>query len=281
MPEKEVDGTNPPDLGAISLAETDAFRLAGERLSEQLASLGRVSEGIRNWFNNDLKTFRDTISDVIRRWQPAFEDIARYNSAKKTLKVKGILPHRSTPWALFDSSKPNEFPPVVLGYYASEWQVAERVFLEDVDTYQISFEAKSAFVDAVKCHSARLFRSSVLTLLPAAEAEFRRAFGVALGQNGASLDELRMVARKVPAGIILGHFAPLDLFKILQEHIYEPVKTSDALERFACDPVPNRHAAIHGLIIYDTELNSLNTLIMADYIFYLIGQLSAHLIDRK
>ncbi len=44
-----------------------------------------------------------------------------------------------------------------------------------------------------------------------------------------------------------------------------------AMERFAQDPVPNRHAAVHGLVSYSSMQNSLNTIFMADYIFQVIS----------
>ena len=43
----------------------------------------------------------------------------------------------------------------------------------------------------------------------------------------------------------------------------------------AClDPVPNRHAALHGRVSYASEKSSLNMLIMTDFIFDAISKVA-------
>ena len=37
------------------------------------------------------------------------------------------------------------------------------------------------------------------------------------------------------------------------------------------DAVPNRHAAVHGLVVYRSFKNSLNTLFMTDYVFQIVN----------
>jgi hypothetical protein len=70
-----------------------------------------------------------------------------------------------------------------------------------------------------------------------------------------------------------GYFG-LALFTRLTEHLYVHIGDSKTkLARMALDPVPNRHAAIHGLVVYSSFKNSLNTLFMTDYIFQVIDAL--------
>lgn len=40
-------------------------------------------------------------------------------------------------------------------------------------------------------------------------------------------------------------------------------------------PAPNRHAALHGFLPYDTAKNSINMLVMADFLFQVICALKA------
>ena len=46
-----------------------------------------------------------------------------------------------------------------------------------------------------------------------------------------------------------------------------------ARQRLARDPVPNRPAVVHGLVVYSSMQNSLNAIFMTDYIFLVIGLL--------
>ena len=66
----------------------------------------------------------------------------------------------------------------------------------------------------------------------------------------------------VPAG-----FFGLNLFRRLSSHLYETVRDDDARQRFAGDPVPNRHAVVHGLVEYSSMQNSLNALFMTEFLF--------------
>ena len=55
----------------------------------------------------------------------------------------------------------------------------------------------------------------------------------------------------------------------------------DEMGKCETDPVPNRHAVIHGLISYSTAQNSINTLIMVDFMFHLIGVVGMRLATQK
>lgn len=47
----------------------------------------------------------------------------------------------------------------------------------------------------------------------------------------------------------------------------------EARQRLVRDPIPNRHAALHGLVVYSTRQNSLNVIFIGDYVFELISVL--------
>ena len=169
-------------------------------------------------------------------------------AAKQALRERGILPHKSTPWELFDQDKPDDFADQVLSYYSTRWDQARTVFLTDINAYKIGEEAREAFIEGIECHTSKLYRPAILTALPAAEIEFRRTFEIAPGRQGASLLELRNAVMDAPAALILSHVAPFDLFETLDKHLYEKIRTQEDVGKFAADPIPNRHAAIHGLI---------------------------------
>ena len=49
--------------------------------------------------------------------------------------------------------------------------------------------------------------------------------------------------------------------------LFTDVKSEKHRECLKQNPVPNRHAAIHGLVAYSSQQNSLNMIFLADYIF--------------
>lgn len=57
----------------------------------------------------------------------------------------------------------------------------------------------------------------------------------------------------------------LKLYRLFADHLYSAVRTPERLAQLADDPVPNRHAALHGLVVYASRQASLSALIMAEY----------------
>ena len=52
--------------------------------------------------------------------------------------------------------------------------------------------------------------------------------------------------------------------------LFQKVPSEEDRDRLKQDPVPNRHAAIHGLVVYSSPQNSLNAIFIADYIFRIV-----------
>ena len=91
-------------------------------------------------------------------------------------------------------------------------------------------------------------------------------------QNITSQPLLKKLAGELtPASIEPRGYYGLILFRRLTEHLYEHVKSEADRKRFAQDPIPNRHAAVHGLVTYSSMQNSLNAIFMAEYVFQVIS----------
>jgi hypothetical protein len=48
--------------------------------------------------------------------------------------------------------------------------------------------------------------------------------------------------------------------------LYLHLRKADRIAVALADPVPNRHAAIHGLVSYTSLKSSLNAILVADYL---------------
>lgn len=75
-------------------------------------------------------------------------------------------------------------------------------------------------------------------------------------------------ARTKPSGL-----HGLQFYQRLDDHLYNPIKTPEALAAAKADPVPNRHAVLHGLVAYDSRQSSINALIMTDFVFQVFSAL--------
>lgn len=219
-----------------------------------------------------LLLFIESSLEAIERWRPELEWGARYLAASAQMKSAGIIPHQTAPWADFDHLSAESFPAIVLEHYSANWDRIEQAFSDEVSLHKISDETRLAFTEALHCHRNGFYRASVLTLLPAIEREFRLAAQIGPSFQAASLKELREKIKDVPYIDINRPIGPAYLFGIFDTHLYESVKTQDDVDRFMKNPIPNRHAAIHGLVSYTSSLNSINAIILAEYLFFIISK---------
>jgi hypothetical protein len=205
---------------------------------------------------------------------PAILRLAEAAAQAASLEEAGLLPHLTTPWNLVSKEiSTADRRQRVLDYYAENWGAVEADFAAHVLEYRIDDEAKSVFSEALACHREGLYRAAVRTLFPEMERVYRSAFEIEPHGHAVSLIDLRETGGALPVGVLLEFQPTLSLFHKLDQHIYERVKSPEQVARCAEDPVPNRHAALHGLVVYSTQEHSLNTLIMADFVFYLIHQM--------
>jgi hypothetical protein len=115
-------------------------------------------------------------------------------------------------------------------------------------------------------HRIGHFRSVVRLLFP----EIERIAGTLTDFAKAKKPDkvLQELAGELSLSDIEPHgYSGFALFQRLVDHLYVPVYTAEERQRMEADHVPNRHAALHGVVIYRSFKNSLNTLIMTDYVF--------------
>ena len=148
--------------------------------------------------------------------------------------------------------------------------------------YDIDDEATATFVEALNAHEPGFYRSVCRVLMPEIERVSRVELHGDRLYRITSQPLMRELAGQLPISTVEpGGFLGLNLFRRLSEHLYEHVDDEDSRRRFAEDPVPNRHTAVHGLVVYSSMQNSLNAVFMADFIFQVIGLLKALASDSR
>lgn len=217
-----------------------------------------------------FESFRKS-SEMLR---PLIRELFRHDAEAKRIEAAGWLPHPTAPFeALADPDLADEAVAALLSaHYVEGWPTVRAALQAALAGYAIDDLAKSALEEAFDNHEAGRYRSVVALVFN----EIERVARVELHGGGvgrmASLPRLRELAGETrPGDHALGGGAALRLFRRLADHFYCQVNTGDDVARLAADPVPNRHAAAHGLVVYDTVQNSLNMLIMADYVFQVIS----------
>lgn len=203
------------------------------------------------------------------------EFIARSRREQQRLEVAGFLPHYTTPFELLeDLDDPDEIAARLNAHYIDNWSEVRATFDSHIELYAIDDEAKWVFQEALTVHETGAYRAVSRLLFAEIERLTRAELHHGALQGFTSQPRLKEIASHLcPAELNPSGLRALELFQRLDDHLYAKVNTPEALERARRDPVPNRHAALHGLVAYDSRINSLNALIMTDFVFQV---LSAH-----
>lgn len=204
------------------------------------------------------------------------QEMANKRQTMNLISGAGWLPHKTTPLSLLKPDMaPEEVHDVLSRFYTTEVDLVEQHFIDSVDRYNLDEQVWNTFHEALKCHRAGYYRATVRLLFP----EIERVASVELyggkRKGIASLPEFADKVGRLPLGKLPDVQAALNLFKKLEGHMYMSVWDDATLLQVAADPVPNRHAAIHGFVDYKTMQHSINALIMADFIFQLFGSLKS------
>jgi hypothetical protein len=189
------------------------------------------------------------------------------------------LPHYTTPFSELENvSSVAAVSDLLAEHYTKNWDVTKARFLVELETYAVDEDAKSCFREALLCHEARLYRPCVRTLFPEIERVVRDEILEGRLDGIAGLKEFRDAVSFLPAYEITSRSTTsMALYKRLQRHLYAKADQPTLLHALEKEAVPNRHAALHGLLPYKAQQNSINALIMTDFAFMLVSVL----IDAK
>lgn len=208
--------------------------------------------------------------------QPFWDAIHKSSAECERIEGAGWLPHYTTPPELLEIEGLDAvlLDQAIGRYYQTQWAEVKEAFLRRLATYDIDDEAKQTFSVAIAMHEAGFYRGTSRLLFPEFERIARKELHAGAMYTITSQDTLREEAGNLcpsevePAGVY-----GMTLFTRLTNHLYAHTRTAADLSAIAADPVPNRHAALHGLLAYDTPKNSINMLIMADFVFQVISAL--------
>lgn len=284
MSDKKFESPEEVQAFLDSNAFADGFRqwLGSSGL---LAALGQHLESLVP----RLQQFTKTIAPVLQKLSSEFK---KWDVSSEVLRKAGWIPHYTTPFDLI--AKIGEDLDAVrnqlLHYYGSNWKEIRQTIEARLADYQIDEEAKATMREALDAHEAGLYRCVCRVLFPEIERVFRTKLPD--GQTGHIRYE-KLVRNLVDdEEKSLGDFMSeglyeLDIFGHLTKHlrdedesesskfvygVFQRVGNEEDRERLKQNPVPNRHAAIHGFVTYDSPQNSLNAIFIADYIFRIIGE---------
>ena len=206
----------------------------------------------------------------------AAEQLAGQVRRAEAFDRAGWLPHASTPLDRVEecAGDSEALHRLLSEFYEAQWPEVRRSIETRLSVWRVDREAKATFREALDAHEAGLFRSVCRLLFPEIERVARKELHDDRMSRITGQKALRSLAGRLPISVMEpGGFLGLNLFDRLSNHVYEDASDEGARQRLARDPIPNRHAALHGLVVYSTRQNSLNGIFIGDYVFELISAL--------
>lgn len=260
-----------PALTGLQLSTLSNPMLSLPRLGLNLPQFD-LGPGLRNvvGLSNSLAAVAN-LTEPMRRFAKFMAEAGRRH---RLLETSGWLPHYTTPFAqLDDLDDPEEVARLLEAHYRDQWSEVRETILTHLAAYAVDDQAKSVFTQALDLHEGGFYRAVSLVVFSEIERLARvELHGGQLGGFASQLKLRELAGHLCPSQTEPAGFHGLALYQRLDDHLYNPVRTPEALEAARRDPVPNRHAAVHGLIAYDSRQNSLNALIMGDFVFQVFSE---------
>jgi hypothetical protein len=262
--------------------QMDEFTRPLDDLREQLEKtlISHQLTSTVNLLNREIDRLATGIADAYSPLEGFFEELAIVEHQDRLLDKAGFLPHVTTPLQLIDECENDaeRLSDLLEQHYRENWPEVRNRFIARIDSYELDGEVKEIFSEALIAHEAGLYRLVCRGLFPEIERIARLELKDPVSTNtdvkeSSSGNVIRFL-QKIAGDMQMSDLEPqgylgLRLFLRLTDHLYMTVR-DDQLAALKADAVPNRHAAIHGLVVYQSFKNSLNTLFMTDYIMQIV-----------
>ena len=179
----------------------------------------------------------------------------------RTTEESGWLPYHALPMDRVFGDVDEAFGDRLDAYYRAHGMDIVRDVESAMASFNVDDEAKATLREALRTHEHGLYRASCRVLLPEIERVIREDW---LGIKGVQpLTQKALMT--LPEHIELDDLAA-ELGDVVRfGGIFNAFAWFETIE--SPGPAPNRHAATHAWAVYDSEQDSLNTIICADYVY--------------
>ena len=183
----------------------------------------------------------------------------------------GWFPHSTFPTEIFDEGlNEEELDERVLAYYRVNWTQIHKAIEYELSGYLIAEREKRVLGQALIAHGNGLFDLVSPTLFSEVERAVRVHFYENKVGHFSVVQQIKSRLKEMPVSVFPDRLTGYFTFEIFSRQLYASIRTDAERERFSCLSLPNRNAIIHGLLDYESEKSSLNSIFIASYVFQLI-----------
>ncbi len=257
-----------------------------------------VLESIKS-FGVGISRITNSLDDSMKPISLIFAEIGkRFENSKKSkyLIEAGWVPYAGMDFQNipFDATT-DDLSRCMNTHIETEWEFIRDALLDTVNKSDVDQEAQETFLEAIEAFEAGLYRSVVRVLFPEIE---RVACETVYGgsrkdwsfeenahtrSQNTSLRAVREALwKRLPVGLALHADLGFTLVELMDEHLYVHVgSTEEEMKNFRSNPIPNRHASLHGFVTYSSRQNAYNALAMSAFMFETIMRMHRYLQENQ
>lgn len=267
MPEH---GTDPPRL------LESLFEELKPHIEELKPHIEKLSEYLRE--NEEelappFKALKAAMPDLARMLGSYLAPMAKQAELVGILGETGWLPFGHAPYHCMEQhgDDAERVDACMSLYYREHWREIRTSLEENLKAYHVDDEARAAFGEALSAHEVGLYRCVCRLLFPEIERMLRSRIPDHISPDRTGSKQLIeiLIGTEFSEKISEGRFFGFLFLGRLCRHLYERVDRNNIAD-VRKDSLPNRHAAVHGLVAYPEHKHSMNMLVMTDYVFQML-----------
>lgn len=241
----------------------------------KLYNLHKVWEPYERIFKIGLNVYKIGNLAILANPFPELTRFAKYAGSINKCQSSDWMPHKTTPFEAFSSPsiEIDETQKIIESFYRENWQEIKLELATRFDGYGLDEIGTQEIKQALELHENGYYRSVPLSIFPSLESLARKH----LEQKDIATVTSMKSAREAVYGKYVSDLNEFDhgmfLFQTFDEHVFENLNDIKKLEKFKKTDIPNRHAALHGYIAYNSFRASMNTLILADFTLFMINMI--------
>ena len=242
-----------------------AMSIINEQMSVSFDTLfANLTGHLERVFDSDLTSISEQFKSLLAT---ALRPLEVLNPPSlQVAKQLGWVIHHTFPSTLLEETPEEDLDDAILNYYQAEWMGIRRTLVLDTDSYLIDEDSKGIMKQALAGHEAGLYRLIPRSMLPEIETLIRKELHQGKPQVLNMTEEVK-IFEEIPISFMRDWASGLSGYEALTQTLYEHVKTEYDQTKVAANPIPNRHATVHGLVAYAAEKTSLNSIFLADFAF--------------
>lgn len=147
-----------------------------------------------------------------------------------------------------------------LDHFRENWEELVAASRDRLSQSPVNSVSKAVLLDAMRLHGLGHYRAVVRLVMPEFERLLKQETGSRFFKNYMLKDYIADWAQAE-----LGDTKEARSFgELINSHMFESIGSEQEVAVFASNKIPNRHAVIHGLVDYNGEQESINSILLFD-----------------